>query len=82
MLAGDADEEVRTGYDFTGFILNDDNDKFYGQASDRVWFFPHCSFKASRRKKKEKRKKGKKRNRTLTYSSPHIYDLVGMPFGN
>ena len=60
MLAGDADEELRTGYDFTGFILNDDNDKFYGQASDRVWFFPHCSFKASRRKKKGEKKKKKK----------------------
>ena len=24
---------------------------FHGQASDRVWFFPNCSFKASRKKK-------------------------------
>jgi hypothetical protein len=58
MLAGDADEELRTGYDFTGFILNDDNDKFYGQASDRVWFFSALLFQSVAAKKKEK--KGKK----------------------
>ena len=29
---------------------------FHGQASDRVWSFPNCSFKASRRKKEKKRK--------------------------
>ena len=28
---------------------------FHGQASDRVWFFPNCSFKASRRKKKKRK---------------------------
>ena len=27
---------------------------FHGQAFDRVWSFPNCSFKASRRKKKKK----------------------------
>ena len=30
---------------------------FHGQASDRVWSFPNCSFKASRRKKEKKKKK-------------------------
>ena len=33
---------------------------FHGQASDRVWSFPNCSFKASRRKKRKKKEKKEK----------------------
>ena len=36
---------------------------FHGQASDRVWSFPNCSFKASRRKKRKKRKKEKRKRK-------------------
>merc|ERR1719311_1683894 len=32
----------------------------HGQASDRVWSFPNCSFKASRRKKGKNKKTRKK----------------------
>ena len=34
---------------------------FHGQASDRVWSFPKCSFKASRRKRRKKENAKKKR---------------------